>query len=218
MQRRWVAEPFEDRARRALAVCLLAAGVPTVSAMWAVEGRYDPIVRWGYPLLLACILTYAWVLLRRPTVAAQVSRVGVVAAQLVWIGGLVVRLHQADDVAAGWADLFPHSFTGIAVFCVVGFLYWPTALATTHGFAAVVLTFAVGTTTLLRLDGDAYVRDLGRFCVYLAVVVGLSLLLMLLVFCMIGAALPWLNTIALLVPQFFPRIGVTVRGLTMKGE
>jgi hypothetical protein len=43
-------------------------------------------------------------------------------------------------------------------------------------------------------------------------------LLMLLVFCMIGAALPWLNTIALLVPQFFPRIGVTVRGLMMKGE
>ena len=43
-------------------------------------------------------------------------------------------------------------------------------------------------------------------------------LLMLLVFCMTGAALPWLNTIALLVPQFFPRIGVTVRGLTMKGE
>lgn len=43
-------------------------------------------------------------------------------------------------------------------------------------------------------------------------------LLMLLVFCMIGAALPCFNTIALLVPQFFPRIGVTVRGLTMKGE
>jgi hypothetical protein len=43
-------------------------------------------------------------------------------------------------------------------------------------------------------------------------------LLMLLVLCMIGAALPWFNTIALLVPQFFPRIGVTVRGLTLKGE
>ncbi len=43
-------------------------------------------------------------------------------------------------------------------------------------------------------------------------------LLMLLVFCMIGAALPCFNTIALLVPQFFPRIGVTIRGLTMKGE
>lgn len=43
-------------------------------------------------------------------------------------------------------------------------------------------------------------------------------LMMLLVFCMIGAALNCFNTIALLVPQFFPRIGVTIRGLTMKGE
>lgn len=41
-------------------------------------------------------------------------------------------------------------------------------------------------------------------------------LLMLLVLCMIGAALPCFNTIALLVPQFFPRIGVTIRGLTIK--
>ena len=41
-------------------------------------------------------------------------------------------------------------------------------------------------------------------------------LLMLLVLCMIGAALPCFNTVALLVPQFFPRIGVTVRGLTLK--
>ncbi len=42
-------------------------------------------------------------------------------------------------------------------------------------------------------------------------------LLMLLVLCMIGAALNCFHTIALLVPQFFPRIGVTIRGLTMKG-
>ena len=41
-------------------------------------------------------------------------------------------------------------------------------------------------------------------------------LLMLLVLCVIGAALSCFNTIALLVPQFFPRIGVTIRGLTMK--
>lgn len=40
----------------------------------------------------------------------------------------------------------------------------------------------------------------------------------LLVFCMIGAALGCFNTVALLVPQFFPRIGVTIRGLSMKGE
>lgn len=43
-------------------------------------------------------------------------------------------------------------------------------------------------------------------------------LLMLLVLCMIGAALSCFNTIALLVPQFFPRIGVTVRGLTLKDQ
>ena len=43
-------------------------------------------------------------------------------------------------------------------------------------------------------------------------------LLGLLAFCMIGAALSCFNTVALLVPQFFPRIGVTIRGLTMKGE
>ena len=35
---------------------------------------------------------------------------------------------------------------------------------------------------------------------------------------MIGAALPCFNTIALLIPQFFPRIGVTIRGLTIKDK
>jgi len=43
-------------------------------------------------------------------------------------------------------------------------------------------------------------------------------LLLLLVLCVIGAALPWFDTIAVLIPQFFPRIGVTIRGLTMKNK
>ncbi len=43
-------------------------------------------------------------------------------------------------------------------------------------------------------------------------------LLMLLVLCMIGAALPCFDTIALLIPQFFPRVGVTIRGLTIKDK
>ena len=43
-------------------------------------------------------------------------------------------------------------------------------------------------------------------------------LMLMLVLCMIGAALPCFNTMALLVPQFFPRIGVTIRGLTMKDK
>ncbi len=41
-------------------------------------------------------------------------------------------------------------------------------------------------------------------------------LLMLLLLCMIGAAVPFMNTIAVLVPQLFPRLGVTLRGLTLK--
>ena len=43
-------------------------------------------------------------------------------------------------------------------------------------------------------------------------------LLLMLVVCVIGAALPCCDTIAVLVPQFFPRIGVTIRGLTLKDK
>ena len=43
-------------------------------------------------------------------------------------------------------------------------------------------------------------------------------LMLMLVLCMIGAALSYFNTIALLIPQFFPRIGVTIRGLTTKDK
>lgn len=40
--------------------------------------------------------------------------------------------------------------------------------------------------------------------------------LMMVIVCVIGAALPCFNTVAVLVPQFFPRIGVTIRGLTLR--
>lgn len=43
-------------------------------------------------------------------------------------------------------------------------------------------------------------------------------LMLMLVLCMIGAALSCFDTIALLIPQFFPRIGVTVRGLSIKDQ
>ena len=41
-------------------------------------------------------------------------------------------------------------------------------------------------------------------------------LVVMLAVCVIGAALPCFHTIAVLVPQFFPRIGVSIRGLTLK--
>ena len=43
-------------------------------------------------------------------------------------------------------------------------------------------------------------------------------LLMMLVVCMIGAAVLFCNTIAVLIPLLFPRVGVTVRGLTLKDK
>ena len=43
-------------------------------------------------------------------------------------------------------------------------------------------------------------------------------MLMMLVVCAVGAALPWFNLYALLIPLLFPRIGVGIRSLTMKKE
>ena len=43
-------------------------------------------------------------------------------------------------------------------------------------------------------------------------------LIMMLIVCVIGAALTCFQTIAVLVPQFLPRIGVTIRGLTLKDK
>lgn len=43
-------------------------------------------------------------------------------------------------------------------------------------------------------------------------------MLMLLVLCVIGGVLPFMDTIAVLIPQLFPRVGVTIRGLTMKDK
>ena len=45
-----------------------------------------------------------------------------------------------------------------------------------------------------------------------------SRLLVMLVLCVLGGVAPFLHTIALLVPQFFPRIAVAIRGATMKKE
>ena len=41
-------------------------------------------------------------------------------------------------------------------------------------------------------------------------------LVMMLAVCVIGAALPCFHTITVLIPQLFPRIGVSIRGLTLK--
>ena len=100
-----------------------------------------------------------------------------------------------------------------AVFLVIGKWDYTVLLGNLYGAAVAVGNFFLMGLTVqhcLTLEPDDAKKKMklsqqGR-------------LLMLLVLCMIGAALPCFNTVALLVPQFFPRIGVTIRGLTMKDK
>ncbi len=100
-----------------------------------------------------------------------------------------------------------------AVFLVIGRWEITVLLGNLYGMAAAVGNFFLMGLTVqhcLTLEPDDAKKKM-RFSQQMR-------LLMLLVLCMIGAALSCFNTIALLVPQLFPRIGVTIRGLTMKDK
>lgn len=100
-----------------------------------------------------------------------------------------------------------------AVFLIIGQWNYTVLLGNLYGAALAVGNFFLMGLTVqkcLTLEPDEAKKKMklsqqGR-------------LLMLLVLCMIGAALPCFHTVALLIPQFFPRIGVTVRGLTLKDQ
>ncbi len=100
-----------------------------------------------------------------------------------------------------------------AVFLIIGKWDYPVLLGNLYGAAIAVGNFFLMGLTVqhcLTLEPDDAKKKMklsqqGR-------------LLMLLVLCMIGAALSCFNTIALLIPQFFPRLGVTIRGLTLKDK
>lgn len=100
-----------------------------------------------------------------------------------------------------------------AVFLVIGQWDYTVLLGNLYGMAAAVGNFFLMGLTVQRCltleAADA--KKKMQFSQQMR-------LLMLLVLCMIGAALSCFNTVALLIPQFFPRIGVTIRGLTMKNE
>ncbi|MGN1370300.1 MAG: hypothetical protein ACI4WX_15630 [Aristaeellaceae bacterium] len=100
-----------------------------------------------------------------------------------------------------------------AVFLVIGQWDYTVLLGNLYGMAAAVGNFFLMGLTVqhcLTLE-PADAKKKMQFSQQMR-------LLMLLVLCMIGAALSCFNTIALLLPQFFPRIGVTIRGLTMKNK
>ncbi len=100
-----------------------------------------------------------------------------------------------------------------AVFLVIGKWDFTVLLGNLYGAAVAVGNFFLMGLTVqvcLTLDPDEAKKRMklsqqGR-------------MLMLLVLCVIGGVLPFMNTIAVLIPQLFPRVGVTVRGLTMKDQ
>lgn len=163
-------EPLDALARRVVALGI-AAGAPVMLVVLVLRGDTDPLVRIGYPGVVVVLLVYAWVLVFRPGRAVLVSRLVLGSFELLWLASIVVRLRSADDVAQGWASLFPLSFMGLVVFVVVGYLFQSTTAALLHG--GVLILAVLGTTvgTLLGVAGGrAYVVDATRFCIYLAVV------------------------------------------------
>lgn len=176
-----VGDPAADAlarlARRVVALGI-AVGTPVVVTVWLTQASRDPVVRWGYPVLLAYLLFFAWVLLRRPERAGRTARASLVLLETAWLVGFVVRVRGAEDAADGWAALFPSSFMGVVVFLVVGFLYQGTRAAVVHGAAFVVAVLVATSVSLLTVPGGAaYLPDLARYGVYLAVVLVMLLAL-----------------------------------------
>lgn len=100
-----------------------------------------------------------------------------------------------------------------AVFLIIGQWDYTVLLGNLYGAALAVLNFFLMGMTIAKvvmLEPDKAKKKI-QLSQQLR-------LLMLLVGCVIGAVLPFMHTIALLVPHFFPRIGVTIRGMLLKGE
>lgn len=155
----------------------LGIGGPTILVLIVVKGPHDPVIRFGFPPLLAYLLLYAWVLLRRPQLATFFSRVTLCLIDVVWLGGMAYRL-VGEDLTHGWRDLFPTTVMGFVVFLVVGFMVFPVRLAVVHASLLITGVAVVGAVCLVQVGASTdELIDLARYCIYLVVI---SLLLHLL--------------------------------------
>lgn len=161
-------DPTLGLIRRVLLVCLGAGAVAIASV--AVARWDDPLLRVVSPVLLAVVVAFGWVLLRRPRTTIPVARLVLSAFDVLWLGVLASRL-GADN--GGWDALFPTTFMGLALFVVIGFLVYPTRFAVLHAGVLVVATPAVGLAALALGPDDgrrgAHGVDLLRYAMYLAV-------------------------------------------------
>ena len=156
--------------RRVLAIAV-AVGSPTIASAIVVAGPSDPVVRWGYPPMLAYLAVYAWVLLRRPRQVIAFSRITLLVFDAAWFAGMIVRLRIADDSTSGWSSLFPTIFMGLVIFEVVGFLFFSPRGALLHSGVlalAVVAGGVIGWAT--QLHPSTHLIDLLRYAVFLIVI------------------------------------------------
>lgn len=154
--------------RRVLIVGL-GIGGPVILVLIVVKGPRDPVIRFGFPPLLAYLLVYAWVLLRRPRLATRFSRVTLWGIDVVWLGGMVYRL-VGEDLAHGWRDLFPTTVMGFVVFLVVGFMVFPVRAAVVHASLLIASVAGVGAVCLVSVGASVdELIDLVRYCTYLVV-------------------------------------------------
>ncbi|MCU1431113.1 MAG: hypothetical protein JWP95_218 [Actinotalea sp.] len=151
---------------RRVVLLALAVGCPTILVLSVVLGPDDELIRYGYPPLLACLLVYAWVLVRRPDRTVAFSRATLALLDVAWLVGMVVRLRTADPVDAGWHDLFPTTFMGLIIFLVIGYLFFSPRSAVLHAGALTAGALVAGLVGLLaRPGGSVHVIDLVRFCI-----------------------------------------------------
>ena len=159
--------------RRVLLVCLAIGGTSIVGEM-IVLGTHDTFIRYSFPFLLVAVVTFAWVILRRPRVVLLFSRAFLAVLVVTWLVVMDERLLAPPDAGQGWNALFPQTFMGFVLFAVIGYLVYPTRVALLHALAVTGGSVVVGLIALhTGSDRDAHVADLLRFGVYMLVLTGM---------------------------------------------
>lgn len=165
-------DPTIGLIRRVLLVCLAVGAVAVVAVL--VLRWDDLLVRGVSPVLLAVVLLFGWVVLRRPEATVPVSRLVLTGLDVLWLVTMATRLAAGPG---GWAELFPTTFMGLALFVVIGYLVFPTRWAAWHAAAVVALGVGAGLVGLLlgpaTATRDEHVVDLLRYAVYLGVLAAL---------------------------------------------
>lgn len=164
-------------ARRVVALGIIPC-LPIIAISWLREGSRDVWVGVGYPLLFGYLVLFSWVLLRRPRMATWFAVATLVGLEAWWLVVIVGRTAEAPDAAAAWGSLYPTPLLGVVVCLIVGFLFQRTRVAFGHGLAyAVVVTAVLAVSLRQRPGGGEYVYEAIRVGYYLAVFLGLVVVL-----------------------------------------